>query len=56
MVLWDLAMDPASSTIQKLWIWEKGGGFFGVPLSNYVGWFLTVYVFMQLFAFYLCAR
>lgn len=56
MVLWDLAMDPASSTIQKLWIWEKGGGFFGVPLSNYVGWFLTVYVFMQLFAFYLRAR
>ena len=30
--------------------------FFGVPVSNYLGWFLTVYVFMQLFALYLRAR
>jgi uncharacterized membrane protein len=27
-----------------------------VPLSNYLGWFLTVYLFMQLFALYLRAR
>ena len=56
MVLWDLCMDPAASTVGKWWIWEQGGGFFGVPLSNYLGWFLTVYVFMQIFALYLRAR
>jgi uncharacterized membrane protein len=56
MVLWDLSLDPTASTVQKWWIWERGGGFFGVPLSNYLGWFLTVYVFMQLFALYLRAR
>ena len=56
MVLWDLTMDPSASTVQKWWIWESGGGFFGVPVSNYLGWFLTVYVFMQLFALYLRAR
>ena len=56
MVLWDLTMDPSTSTVQKWWIWESGGGFFGVPVSNYLGWFLTVYVFMQLFALYLRAR
>jgi uncharacterized membrane protein len=56
MVLWDVSMDPSASTVQKWWIWESGGGFFGVPISNYLGWFLTVYVFMQLFALYLRAR
>lgn len=56
MVLWDLSLDPAASTLGKWWIWEHGGGFFGVPLTNYLGWFLTVYVFMQIFALYLRER
>ena len=53
MVMWDLVLDPTASTVEKNWIWEQGGGFFGVPFSNYLGWFLTVYAFMQLFALYL---
>lgn len=52
MVLWDVALDPGAATIEKRWIWEHGGGFFGVPLTNYLGWFFTVYLFMQLFALY----
>ena len=56
MVLWDVALDPGAATIEKRWIWEHGGGFFGVPLTNYLGWFFTVYLFMQLFALYLRAR
>ncbi len=56
MVLWDLSLDPGASTDGKLWIWRDGGGFFGVPLQNYLGWYLTVFTFMQLFALYLRAR
>src|SRR5437763_12228248 len=56
MVAWDLGMDPTSSTIRHSWIWEQGGGYFGVPLTNYLGWFFTVYVFFQLFALYLRLR
>jgi uncharacterized membrane protein len=56
MVAWDLGMDPTSSTIRHSWIWEQGGGYFGVPLTNYVGWFFTVYVFFQAFALYLRFR
>jgi uncharacterized membrane protein len=56
MVLWDLSLDPSASTDGKWWIWHDGGGFFGVPLQNYLGWFLTVFVFMQLFALYVRAR
>src|SRR5712671_67430 len=50
MVMWDLTFDPRASTIQHQWIWEQGGGYFGVPLTNYLGWFFTVYLFLQLFA------
>jgi uncharacterized membrane protein len=56
MVLWDLSLDPSASTDGKWWTWHDGGGFFGVPLQNYLGWYLTVFVFMQLFALYLRAR
>lgn len=53
MVLWDLTLDPAVSTLGGWWVWEKGGGLFGVPLSNYLGWYLTVFAFMQIFSVYL---
>jgi uncharacterized membrane protein len=56
MTAWDLALDPATSTVNHAWIWENGGGFFGVPLVNFLGWTFTVYVFMQVFALYLRAR
>jgi len=56
MVMWDLTLDPRASTIQHQWIWEQGGGYFGVPLTNYLGWFFTVYVFLQLFALFVRFR
>jgi uncharacterized membrane protein len=53
MVMWDLTFDPANSTIQQWWIWGDGGAYFGVPISNFAGWYLTVFVFMLIFAWYL---
>jgi uncharacterized membrane protein len=53
MVAWDLAMDPIWGTVLHAWIWVKGGAYFGVPVSNFLGWYLTVYVIYQLFALYL---
>src|SRR5256712_4462659 len=52
MVAWDLSLDPTASTIQQNWIWTQGGVYFGVPISNFLGWSFTVYVFFQLFALY----
>src|ERR1700694_1247751 len=52
MVMWDLTFDPRASTIERQWIWEQGGGYFGVPLTNYLGWFFTVYGLLQLFALF----
>jgi putative membrane protein len=56
MTAWDLSLDARTSTIQQSWIWENGGGFFGVPLGNFLGWTFTVYLFMQVFALYLRSR
>ena len=56
MVPWDLSMDPIWSTCVRAWIWLDGGAYFGVPLSNFFGWYLAVYVFYQLFALYLRGR
>jgi uncharacterized membrane protein len=53
MVSWDLTFDPLASTLGRSWIWRDGGAYFGVPISNFLGWYLTVYVFFQLFALYL---
>jgi uncharacterized membrane protein len=49
MVGWDVAMDPYQSTVMGDWIWRDGGGYFGVPLHNYAGWFGTVFVFMLVY-------
>lgn len=49
MTMWDLITDVQSSTIGKTWIWINGGEFFGVPISNFIGWFFVVYCFMQIF-------
>jgi uncharacterized membrane protein len=56
MVAWDLSMDPVWSTIVHAWIWRNGGKYFGVPISNFLGWYLTVYLIFQLFALYMRGR
>jgi uncharacterized membrane protein len=56
MVAWDLSQDPVWSTIERCWIWLHGGAYFGVPVSNFLGWSLGVYTFYQLFVLYLRRR
>jgi len=56
MVAWDLFLDPVWSTILHAWIWVDGGAYFGVPVTNFLGWYLTVYVIYQLFALFLKGR
>lgn len=53
MVMWDFCLDPIRSTVDGAWIWEDGGAYHGVPISNYLGWYLTVFTIFQVFALYL---
>jgi putative membrane protein len=53
VVGFDLCGDPIGATIAHHWHYPNGGAFFGVPLSNFLGWYLTTWVIFQLFAIYL---
>jgi putative membrane protein len=53
MSAWDLAMDPVWANIDRAWVWERGGGYFGAPFGNYFGWLLTSWFFYQTFALWL---
>ncbi|GAA1851279.1 hypothetical protein GCM10009836_34050 [Pseudonocardia ailaonensis] len=50
MTMFDLGSDSASSTVQHAWVWTNGGGVYGVPWTNYLGWWFVTYVFYQIFA------
>jgi uncharacterized membrane protein len=52
MTAWDLSMEPTWATLDRAWIWEDGGEFFGVPVTNFFGWFVTGYLYYQAFALY----
>ena len=38
---WDLIMDPVMVNILNVWVWEEGGEFFNIPMSNFLGWILV---------------
>jgi uncharacterized membrane protein len=50
MVAWDLAQDPVWATVLHGWVWRDGGAWFGVPVSNYLGWYGTVFTIYLFFA------
>jgi len=56
MTVWDVSMDPVWAAIDHAWLWREGGPYYGVPISNFLGWLLTTYIFYQLFALYLANR
>ncbi|HKW67938.1 MAG TPA: carotenoid biosynthesis protein [Terriglobales bacterium] len=56
MTVWDLSMDAVWADMDHAWVWRGGGSYYGVPISNFLGWFLTAYIFYQLFALYLRSR
>jgi putative membrane protein len=56
MVAADLVQDPFLSTFAGRWVFPHGGGYFGVPLSNFLGWFVTGWIFLQIDALVLARR
>src|SRR5256714_6262114 len=56
MIAWDFANDPIWANIDRLWVWQDGGAYFGVPLTNFVGLYWVYYLIHQWFAIYLRRR
>lgn len=40
----DAIQDPIGVLIDKRWVYPNGGGLFGVPLSNSIGWIILVFL------------
>lgn len=45
---WDVVADPQMART-GLWIWDRGGDFFGVPIQNFVGWWITSFIVLILY-------
>jgi len=41
LTAWDVSMDPAMTAATQHWIWHVRGAFYGMPYSNWFGWWLT---------------
>lgn len=49
----DMIIDPVSVSGQDPgWVWVGGGPFFGIPVSNFIGWFFVTFFAVLLFRFY----
>lgn len=48
---WDLAGDPTMVNVFKAWSWTPAGAFFGIPLSNYLGWVEVALIMALIYRF-----
>ena len=46
MVLWDVSLDPAMNRAFPFWEYGVDGFFFGMPLSNWMGWAAVTFVIL----------
>lgn len=48
MTAWDVVMDPVMVQGGH-WVWDVNGAYFGIPLQNFFGWWLTTFVTFLVF-------
>ena len=46
LTAWDLSLDPAMSAATSFWWWGESGPYYGMPLLNVLGWFVTSLLLM----------
>ena len=50
LVSLDFMFDPVSVRVSKLWSWERGSGYFGIPWQNFLGWYMVGLVTTLIYA------
>jgi len=49
----DMILDPVAVAPQIAgWVWTGGGPYFGIPIGNFIGWFLVSAVAILIFRYY----
>lgn len=41
VITWDLTIDPVMGNLYKYWQWAEPGLYYGIPLTNFLGWFFV---------------
>lgn len=52
-VIMDLILDPVSTEIKEYWVWHGEGSYYGVPFSNFMGWFFIALALHGLLFFFI---
>ena len=50
LTVWDLSLDPSMASghmAVQFWIWSTPGPYFGMPISNLIGWTITGLIYMS---------
>ncbi len=47
----DMILDPVYVK-SGAWVWQDGGAYFGIPVSNFIGWFIVAFVSTLIFRTY----
>ncbi|MFN0311614.1 MULTISPECIES: carotenoid biosynthesis protein [Kurthia] len=48
VVLLDLILDPVAFVAKQYWIWEDNSAYYGIPASNFIGWFVVAFILQLL--------
>lgn len=48
MTSWDFVLDPVMVK-QEHWVWDTVGQYFGIPLQNFWGWWLTSFLILVIY-------
>lgn len=43
-VIIDLIIDPVAFLLKEYWIWQDTGIYYGIPWTNFTGWFIVAFV------------
>lgn len=49
LVSLDFIIDPIAVRTSKLWRWQRGSKYFGIPIQNFIGWYVVGLVSTLLF-------
>jgi uncharacterized membrane protein len=48
MLAWDLSIDPCLGHLYPFWVWDSPGVYYGIPVSNFAGWYAVGLLAMAL--------
>ncbi|MBQ0138751.1 MAG: carotenoid biosynthesis protein [Kurthia sp.] len=52
VVVLDLLLDPVAFVAKEYWIWASSSTYYGIPWTNFMGWFIIAFVWQFILSFF----